>query len=252
MTKWTFDHIETIGHLIDENDLYKHYHYPEMLIRYDSNFMEFKRMPSLQELKEVEHNQKVYHQQHHQNHIKFEFPDNQKPTFELINYLEKNGYEVGFLELYSIQPKAFPAVEPNPDIKVLEVMDNHFEDFVELQYSQDIKNGKAFAEEKVKLNERQRRDDKYIKVIAYYEGKPAGTMNVILSDQAVEIDDLEVRDEWQRKGIGSRLQRFVMDKFPDSTIILVADGEDTPKEMYQKQNYQYQGFKYEALKIKKS
>lgn len=40
-----------------------------------------------------------------------------------------------------------------------------------------------------------------------------------------------------------------MDSFPKRVVVLVADGEDTPKEMYKKQNYQYYGLKYEAQKI---
>ena len=44
------------------------------------------------------------------------------------------------------------------------------------------------------------------------------------------------------------MQRKIMDLFPNKTIILLADGEDTPREMYQRQNYQQQGFQYEALK----
>ena len=49
MKKITFTDIHTIGHVIAENELYKQVHYPEMLNRYDSNFIEFKKMPSLDE-----------------------------------------------------------------------------------------------------------------------------------------------------------------------------------------------------------
>lgn len=40
-----------------------------------------------------------------------------------------------------------------------------------------------------------------------------------------------------------------MESFPEKTVILVADGEDTPREMYKKQNYQYHGFRYETQKV---
>lgn len=40
-----------------------------------------------------------------------------------------------------------------------------------------------------------------------------------------------------------------MNQFFDKTVILVADGEDTPREMYRKQHYQYLGFKYVVMKI---
>ena len=85
--------------------------------------------------------------------------------------------------------------------------------------------------------------------MAFYKGSPAGYVDVIISNETVEIDNLTVDEEFQKKGIGSRLQKFVMDSFPEKVVILVADGEDTPREMYKKQNYQYHGFKYEILKL---
>ena len=85
--------------------------------------------------------------------------------------------------------------------------------------------------------------------MAFYKGSPAGYVDVIISNETVEIDNLTVDESFQKKGIGSRLQKFVMESFPEKIVILVADGEDTPREMYKKQNYQYHGFKYETQKI---
>ncbi|MHA6260051.1 GNAT family N-acetyltransferase [Sporosarcina sp. CAU 1771] len=80
-------------------------------------------------------------------------------------------------------------------------------------------------------------------------GSPAGCVEVIIADETVEIDDLTVDESFRNKGIGSRLQKFVMESFPNRVVLLVADGEDTPREMYKKQNYNYYGFKYEVQKI---
>lgn len=249
MRKPTFQDIETIGHVISENERYRHYHYPEMLIRYDSNFIDFKEMPSLEEFKQAEAFLKDFHQKHNQTHLKFGFPENEKPGPVLLKFFDDNGYETGFMELYAIDPKDFPAQQKNPDIRVAEVTEDSLDDFIDLQYESDRENGGAFANEKVKLNKKQFAEAKYMKVLAHYKGEPAGTMNVILSKEFVEIDDLAVRETLRRKGIGGQLQQFVMDRFPNQTIILVADGEDTPREMYQRQNYKYFGFKYEVQRI---
>ncbi|MRG87462.1 GNAT family N-acetyltransferase [Salinibacillus xinjiangensis] len=251
MDKLTFEHIQTIGNVVNENELYKHYHYPEMLIRYDSNFIEFKRMPTISELLATEDFLIKYHKQYNQHHVKFVFPDNQKPDPEIMQYFAANKYDVGFLELYAIQPKSFPQISHRLDIEVSEVTDANLSEFLKLQYELDSEHGEKFAKEKVKLNKQQFEDESVMQVLAYYKGAPAGTMNVIVSEDFVEIDNLSVVDSLQRKGIGSRLQRFVMDQFPNETIILVAEGDDTPREMYQKQNYQYSGFQYEAIKIEK-
>lgn len=40
-----------------------------------------------------------------------------------------------------------------------------------------------------------------------------------------------------------------MSEFADKTIILVADEEDTPREMYVKQGYTYIGKQYNVLKM---
>lgn len=109
--------------------------------------------------------------------------------------------------------------------------------------------GKEFANQKVWMYKYNFADENIMQVIAFYKGAPAGSVEIIISDGSIEIDNLSVLESFQRKGIGSRLQRFAMDQFPGKTVILVADGEDTPREMYQKQNYQYQGFKYEVQKV---
>ncbi|MFD1039710.1 GNAT family N-acetyltransferase [Virgibacillus byunsanensis] len=251
MKQITFDHIYTLGHVVYENNQYRHFHYPEMLIRYDSNFLDFKKFPSLLELKEAENYLRLFHLKYGQKHVKFYFPANEKPTVEILDYLHHSGYETGYLELYSIEPAQFPIVEYNPDIEVDYVTEKNFETFLKLQYEQDLQFGSEFADEKVKLHKRNFRDEMVIQIMAFYKGIPAGSVDVMIAGETAEIDNLNVNESFQRKGIGSRLQQFVTEEFSDKTIILVADGEDTPKEMYRRQNYQYLGFKYETQKIYK-
>ena len=44
------------------------------------------------------------------------------------------------------------------------------------------------------------------------------------------------------------MQSFVANYAKGKSVILVADGEDTAKDMYKAQGYQYGGFQYVALK----
>ncbi|WP_077325167.1 GNAT family N-acetyltransferase [Virgibacillus siamensis] len=251
MGKFTFKDTDTIGHLITENELYEQYHYPEMPIRFDSNFIEFRRMPTLNEFKQTESFLRNFHSDHNQYHLRFYFADNAKPAGELLEYIINNNYDIGYMELYGIDPKQFPEVPENHDIQVEEVTDITLDDYLKLQYETDMEFGESFAKQKVDMNKRQFADKQYVQIIAYYHDAPAGTMNIYAGDKAVEIENLDVRDEFQRKGIGSQLQWFAMDRYQDSSIILIADGEDTPREMYQKQNYRYLSYKYELLKILK-
>ena len=249
MKQITFEDIYTLGKIVAENAQYRHYHYPEMLTRYDSNFIEFKTLPSLTEFKKAENYLRDYHLKKGQKHVKFYFPANIKPVGELIDYLTDIGYEIGFLELYAIQPKHFPSVRNNPDIDIQVVTDKNLEVFLNLQYQYDLNYGSEFAKQKADLIKRQFEDQNIQQVLAFYKGSSAGYVDVIISSETAEIDNLTVDELFRNKGIGSRLQKFVMESFPEKMVILVADGEDTPREMYQKQNYQYYGFKYEAQKI---
>jgi hypothetical protein len=243
----SFKNVNILGNVILETDLSKQCHFPEMLIMYDSNYIEFKRQPSLKEFKESETYLQNFHATYGQNHVKFYFPENEKMTAELDNYLNTSGYDVGFMELYGIKPKDFPKINHHQDIEVQVVTEKNLDTFLDLNYQQDLDYGKKFAAKKRKLIQRQNKDPKFLQLLAFYKGIPAGVVHVIISDETVEIDSLTVEESFRKSGIGTVLQKTVMETYPDKTIILVADGEDTPRKMYQKQNYQYLGFKYEAL-----
>lgn len=249
MENITFNNIYTLGNVVFEDETFKHFHYPEMLVRYDSNFIEFKKMPSLDEFQKAVNYLTEFHRKNGQNHVKFTFMENQELTEELIEYLNNDGYLYGYNELYTIPPYQFPQVANDPNIKILPVSDENFEAFLKLQYSFDKEYGEQFANQKIGLHKRNFISEKIMQVLAIYKGIPAGSVDIIISEDTVEIDQLSVSEEFQRRGIGIRLQRFVMDQFPNKTVILVADGQDTPREMYQRQNYQYLGFKYECIKV---
>jgi GNAT superfamily N-acetyltransferase len=245
----SFENIDIIGNVINENELYKHYHYPEMLSRYSSNFIEFKIMPTLNELLEAERFMRDFHLKNGQYHVEFVFPQDKEIAVELIEYLNNQDYSIEKNELYVINPSEFPEVKVDKDICVEKVDSVRLMEYLRIQYEQDLQFGENFAKEKQSLMKRNYNNENVIQIIAYYKGSPAGAVDIILTEGLAEIDNLFVLDSLQRKGIGSRLQKFVMDSYKDRKVILIADGDDTPREMYQRQNYQYLGFQYEVLKV---
>lgn len=249
MKKLTFKNINHIGQVVFENALYKHVHNPELLVMYDCNFIEFKRMPSVAEFRTAENYLRDFHLKNGQKHLKFYFPDNEKVTSDLMVYLNELGYEVGFLELYAIDPNNFTDVKNDLTIEIHQVSKETLESYMKLQYENDIKYGIEFAKQKSKQYIRNFEDNQMMQLIAFYEGKPAGSVDVIITEDIAEIDSLSVVESFQKKGIGSSLQKFAMNQFSNKTVILVADGEDTPRDMYKKQNYEYLGFRYEVLKV---
>jgi GNAT superfamily N-acetyltransferase len=113
----------------------------------------------------------------------------------------------------------------------------------------DLQFGTAFAEQKQFLYKKHFHSNNILQLLAYYQGIPAGSVDVILLETTAELSNFIVLPPYQNKGIGSRLQQYVMNQFTDKIVILAADGYDTAREMYQKQNYQYLGYRYEVLKV---
>ncbi len=245
----TFENINQPGRVVYENDLYFQIQDPEMLQMYDYNYIQFKKIPSLVEFKEAAHYLRAYHLINGQNHVKFYFPSNKKLTTELKDYFNESYYCFSYLELYVIQPNQFPTVNDDSEIDIQRVSNESLDTYLKFQYEKDLENGPDFADQKRRMNIRNFQVEKIMQLIAYYKGIPAGTVDIYIQAETAEIDSLFVHKSFQKKGIGSRLQKFVMNEFFEKIVILVADGEDTPREMYRKQKYQYLGFKYVVMKV---
>lgn len=85
-------------------------------------------------------------------------------------------------------------------------------------------------------------------MIGYLENKPVGIVDVIENKNSVEIDGFGVLENYQRNGIGRTMQSYIGELAGQRPVILVADGEDTVKDMYLKQGYVYRSFRYQILK----
>lgn len=248
----TFKDIHKVGYVVRETETFKHIHYPEMLSRYNSNFIEYKTEVIAEEFLRDLGYLREFHLKNGQKHVKFYFPANEEIPNDLKTTLSDHTFEIEKMELYMLRPSQFPKIEDHSDIEVQVVTDTNLEDFLSLQYQQDIQFGVAFAEQKIGLYKTFLADPSMVQLLAFYKGIPVGSVHLILSDDTVEIDEFSVKPEYQRKGIGSRIQKYVMNHYSDRAIILVAEGSDTPREMYQKQNYQLISFRYEATKVYES
>jgi len=85
-------------------------------------------MPTIDSFKTIEMALRDFHNANNQNHLKFIFPPNKKLTSELQTYLLSTNYSIGFLELYSINPREFIA-KKNSDIEMKFVTEENIDDF---------------------------------------------------------------------------------------------------------------------------
>ena len=143
----------------------------------------------------------------------------------------------------------FLELQKHPLISIQPVTSQNVQTYLTFEYDLDVQFGTAFAEQKQLLYKKYFHDHRILQLLAYYEGIPAGSLDVILSENTAELDNLIVLHPYRNKGVASRLQQYVMNQFADKIVILAADGYDTAREMYQKLNYQYLGYRYEVLKV---
>ncbi|MBA8760293.1 GNAT family N-acetyltransferase [Staphylococcus schleiferi subsp. coagulans] len=241
--------IYTEGEIIESNERYTIYAKPSRPLAYDANKWVYHQMPDQLTLKGDMLQQQVMHQKIGAAHLQFEFPENVKPKPSMMQFLRAQGFQLGCLELYVIEANMLRQLKEKP-IRMIRVTTNHVEDFLQVATPLNLPYGDDYAAEfsdavrkHVELGEHTL--DYYV---AYLDDRPVGILNLIEKESTVEIDGFAIVEKYRGQGIGSSMQAKVGEIAGKRPVILVADAEDTAKEMYIKQGYTYVSFQYSALK----
>lgn len=230
----------------DENNRYIHFHTPSQLIKYYANYFEYKVMPSLADFEKDLHEPEAFHLKHNQHHGLFIFPEIYEIPEDILNFAFEKGYKLEKMELYELCDS--PHTKEGNQIECKDVGDDQtFKDFLETCRIGELEFGEAFADLKAQVHERDRYDPSILQIVGYLDG-PAGKIEAIISDRFIEIDDFYVLEDKRSKGVGSALQRAVFEYAEDKQVILIADGNDTARDMYVKQGYVKVSERYELLK----
>lgn len=246
--KLSFEDIHIFAKLERETDLYKHYQLDEVKDRYDSNFIEFNWVPMLSEMQVALAYLRQVHRGSGRHFLKVVFPQDHEIPYDVRQFLLDQQYEIGILEMYAIKPNIFSRAPLQPEVLISFVTDATLNGYLEIHYEDSLEWGASYARAKREMLLKDFQLQRKKQIVAVRHGEVVGSVDVIESQDVVEIDSLYVLPDYQKRGIGTKLQQFVMKHFAEKTIILVADGEDTPREMYTKQGYCYIGKQYSALK----
>lgn len=252
MGKELFEAINTYGQVAEETDHYIFYQLAEVKDRYDSNFMKLRAMPNTKGFELLVEELKVLVQKYGNPHGKIVFPENCKPVEELIEKAKELGFEWSFLEMYEVEPGKFKEGNRklNSKLQVRWITSDLIDDYGQIHYEETVEWGETYAASiRSYKKELIERGDIRV-VVALLEGEIVGTTDVIFTTKHVEIDNFFVKPNYQKQGIGTAIQKFVMQVAAanNRSVILVADGEDTPREMYKRQGYEFKAFQYAALR----
>ncbi|MFO8068460.1 MAG: GNAT family N-acetyltransferase [Alkalibacterium sp.] len=246
----TFEAVATHSTLIDENDFFSHYYDSEAKSRYDSNFFQLKYSPTKTEFELIETMHWIFSEDNNLTHVKFYWPENQGIHPDTLDYLNQEEYGLEKLELYSIHPAAFNITAKNPDISIQVVTYENLDAFKAINYMEDKIISTAFAEAKQPFYDKLFQDESITFLLAYYQGKAAGSCIMVESTEGLELDDLFTLKEYRLKGVAKALLDYIIKQAASKQkiVFLVADAEDSPKEMYIKSGFSYEGFRIGAQK----
>ncbi|MDW4063022.1 GNAT family N-acetyltransferase [Staphylococcus saprophyticus] len=220
---------------------------PEEPLVYDTNKWVYKRMPTPNSWKLDMAYQQFMHKQQGSSHLAFTFPENENLDQQWLDEIKALEFELGIMELYAIEPQHIHQAI-NSEIDVTIVNDETLEDYIAIYRRFAEPYGLAYAQESIQMIRNQFPQENKLRILAYKGELPVGILDLIVSASAMEIDGFGVLDEYQRQGIGSVMQSFVAQIAKDKTIILIADGEDSAKDMYIKQGYIFISYCYQILK----
>lgn len=220
---------------------------PKHPLRFDSNTWVYKTMPSMSQwLEDIDH-QRMAHQNQYSNHLSFYFPENVNLNQQWLDLIQRQGFELGLLELYAIEGYELQRLTHNHLVTIQQVTKQNIDDYLRVHENFTRPFGEKYAKESAIQIKENYMSDVQERLIAYFNHQPVGIVDLIINTHTIEIDGLGVIEQYRHQLIGSTIQAYVGDIAQSKTVILVADGEDTAKDMYLQQGYTYLSYRYQVL-----
>ncbi len=154
--------------------------------------------------------------------------------------IEYNGYYTASINHLNISTKLLV-----PSIEIVRVNESFHAPFYDMLYESNREYGEQFARQSANRIIPLLVDHQFFHYYVAKDGeKLVAMIRVYYHQNRAGIDDFYVLPTYRTKGIGSFLFHFVMNELQQKGIqevALVADEEDTPKEMYQRFGFQRVG-----------
>lgn len=239
------------GTIFENDDEQLIYLTPTFPQRYTSNIWIYIKTPTEERwLKDLERQHQL-HTNQGSNHYAFSFPENEQLDNHWMAMFKDMNFELGIMELYAIESDALANLPRNSDIEIAIVDESHIDAYLKVAYQFSLPFGKDYADAHEEMVREHYQKDAIKRLVAYLNDEPIGVVDLIESENYIELDGFGVLEQFRHQGIGSTIQSLIGEYAISKNhkpIILVTDGEDTAKYMYAKQGYVYQSFCYQILK----
>lgn len=250
MQDFTFDNMFTLADTYDETELYYFIGNRKVPSMYSNNKIVLDFVPTAEELDILEDNFLDYAYDLNLVYYSFVLPMNQPLAPDLFASIGEVGYEISLTKLMVLDPADFKgttkAKDTYGDRLVLKEVDASIEqDYFNFNqvFDKAIDDSGQFAAQKLNYYPWFLAENNTTALAVYIDDKLVAITDIIRLAHAYEIDNFQVLDDYQRQGIGSLIQQWVCNKAlaEGKMVILAADADDTPYDMYVKQGYQDQG-----------
>lgn len=249
MTTITMRDIFNDGTIVDQDGRRTIYLTPSTPHTFYKNAWVYHEMPDLDTWKRDRDEQQRMHLRQGSSHLSFSYPENCELDATWKEILQKEGFQLGILELYAVEPDTFLELNPSQKkVQLMQVDKTTLEDYIEVYREFLVPFGREFTEESIRELRENYKEEPPSRFVAYVYQQPVGIVDLIFTHSTVELDGFGVLESHQRQGIGRAIQREIARLAEGRTMILVADGEDTAKDMYVKQGYVFLSYMYQALK----
>lgn len=249
-----FKNIEPFSELVEENDFFKQYTNESLSNSYEVNYLVLKFSPTLEEFKIIEKLHREYQCAIDQSFLNLYWPQDKGITLETLNYLDQQNYKIGMQNLYWLNVNFFHENSLNHSSIIKEVNDDSLSKFLSINYTEDVKYGDKLAKEKRQLYSYQFQYPNVKFILAYLDHQPVGSMTLIFSKHFLEIDNLLTTELYRNKGVATNLINYAkkIAHKNNQSLILIADAEDTPKEMYENMEFKFVSYQINARKVLES
>lgn len=250
-TQPTFQAIEPYSHLVESNDFFSQYTNLDIPGHYDANFVLLNFNPTLPEFQLVEKMHREYQKSIEQTHLHFYWPEDTGIFVDLLDYLNEENYEIAMEELFHIEPADFIGARLNPAVQIERVTKNTFDAFLSLNYQEDIPNGEEYAKHMEEVYRYQFQLPHVQFLIAMIDQVSVGSCLLVSSEDYLELDNVLTDLNFRHQGVATMLMDYVMKEASqqNKSVILIADAEDTPKNMYKKAGFQMISSQIHARKM---
>lgn len=246
---YSFINVHTKSKVVLETDNYLIRRRIKSKLSFSDNYLEIKNVPTTEE--EMDNYISVCRNYFRDNGVDFihiALPENQDINKKINKYLKKEDFNRMEFALYVLDSRKYECLFNN-NYTVEQLTKVDYDRYSNFMYNVDLElaNEEWADHNRDSVYENIRSED-MMQIVAKDNDKIIGTVNIIIDDDFIEIDNLYVLEKYRRKGVASYLINYAIKELGKDYVILVADEADTPKYMYENMKFKKVSSKIYYLK----